>query len=258
MRRKQVYIADREKLVIGGIIELIKSLPEPVSVCGQGTDAEEVLLDFAAYAPDVLFIDERLLLRNTVPLYAAISEKYQQTSTILLYSGITAPQTGTSHVIACISKATLNQTRFMELWASLCACQPVLDTSDEPPDIRQIKNYIKEHLNGDLTLETVARIFGYNHCYLSSYFSRITKKSFKRYVNELRIQQACQLLSCGQTAISEVGHLAGYPNQSYFSQVFKKYTGYTPSAYRMKHCLSASGVSYILPAAYPHICEKSG
>lgn len=258
MRRKQVYIADREKLVISAITELLASLPEPVSICGYGIDAEEVLQDFAAYAPDILFVDERLSCSETMPLYAAVSETYPQTTLVLMYSGMAVPDIKPDRSITCASKATLDQEQFSRLWASLSAHPSAKRNLEEPPDIRKIKEYIQEHLEEDLALETVARKFNYNYSYLSSYFSRLTKKSFKQYTNELRIQQACRLLLSGQASISEAGHLVGFPNQSYFTQVFKKYTGFTPNAYRMIHYFNPSEASCTPPEAYPYICERSG
>lgn len=258
MRRKQVYIADREKLVISAITELLASLPEPVSICGYGIDGEEVLQDFAVCAPDILFVDERLTFPGTTPLYAAVSEKYPQTTLVLMYSGAAAPDIKTGCGITCASKSTLDQEQFSHLWSSLSPLPAANRNPEEPPDIRKIKEYIQEHLEEDLALETVARKFNYNYSYLSSYFSRLTKKSFKQYTNELRIQQACHLLLSGQASISEAGHLVGFPNQSYFTQVFKKYTGYTPNTYRMIHYFTPSEASCTPPEAYPYICEKSG
>ncbi|EFC98868.1 transcriptional regulator, AraC family [Hungatella hathewayi DSM 13479] len=133
-------------------------------------------------------------------------------------------------------------------------------------DICRIKDYIVEHLKEDLSLETIANKFGYNYSYLSTCFSKYVKKGFKQYVNELRIQHACRLLTESETTVSEAGSESGYSSQSYFTQVFKKYTGCTPSAYQLRHggsdcqmeSATLSDVSCIPPETYSHICEKCG
>lgn len=265
MRRKQIYIAEREELVIHGLTMLFQVLPEPVSIYGLGKNAEEVLQDFSVHAPDVLFIDEKLMYQQ-LPLYLVLSDRYPQTSTVLMHAGFQKPVDSEACVDYCISKAVLDEDRLAKLWSDLSARPHRHKIHEDSFDILPIKQYIVKHLKEDLTLEAVAQEFGYNYTYLSTCFSKYVKQGFKQYVNELRIRRACQLLSDGAVSISEAGCEAGYSSQSYFTQVFKKYTGCTPSAYQLRHSrhvrpeksVTPSDVSCIPQATSPHICEKCG
>lgn len=266
MRRKQIYIAEREELVIRGLDMLFKTLPETVSIYGYGKDSEEVLQDFTFHTPDVLFIDEMLMVHQTMPLYVFLAMKYPQTSTVLMSSETSLSEKQKTHADYYISKAVLDEKQIKALWAQLSKQPHRQKNTVESFDICRIKDYIVEHLKEDLTLDTIAGEFGYNYSYLSTCFSKYVKKGFKQYINELRIQNACRLLTEGETTISEAGSKSGYSSQSYFTQVFKKYTGSTPSAYQLRHGgsdrhrerVTLSDVSYIPPETYSHICEKCG
>lgn len=266
MRRKQIYIAEREELVIRGLDELFKVLPERVSVYGYAMNSEEVLQDFTYHTPDVLFIDENLMYRQTLPLHVFLSMKYPRTSIVLMSSGASRSEKYIKHADYCISKAILDEEHIKTLWEQLTRQPHRQKNAVESFDICRIKDYIVEHLKEELTLETIASEFGYNYSYLSTCFSKYASMGFKQYVNELRIQHACRLLSKGDMTVSDAGSESGYSSQSYFTQVFKKYTGCTPSAYQLHHSRGEScrggvtlpDVSCIPPETYSHICEKCG
>ncbi len=101
-------------------------------------------------------------------------------------------------------------------------------------DIRmqEILNYIERHYQEPLDLADLAEVFRFNYFYLSSYFNKECKEGFSGYLNRIRIQEACRLLENSEMSIAEVSSYVGYSDQSYFSRVFKKIIGDTPSTYR--------------------------
>lgn len=107
-----------------------------------------------------------------------------------------------------------------------------LDNSQEP--MNQILRYIQEHYDEDLTLNDLAERFGFSYHYLSAYFAQRSDGTFIEYLNQIRIQHACELLNRKEYTISQVGAMSGYTNHSYFCKVFKKMTGKTPSEYRKR------------------------
>lgn len=98
--------------------------------------------------------------------------------------------------------------------------------------------YIEEHLNEeDLSIVSVA-----NHVYLNSvYFGRIFKNTFhltfKKYLMERRMERAKRLLEEGKVSIGAICEQVGIGNSSYFSHLFKDYTGKLPSEYKKEHDL---------------------
>jgi transcriptional regulator GlxA family with amidase domain len=55
------------------------------------------------------------------------------------------------------------------------------------------------------------------------------------YVHAIRIEQARELLECGNDAVDDVGFSVGYEDPTFFRRLFKRTTGLTPAAYRRKY-----------------------
>ena len=86
----------------------------------------------------------------------------------------------------------------------------------------------------DMSIKKIAGIFFYSEKYLSSLFVKKTGTRFSEYLNTLRIEYAKKLITSGQTNISEVYSKCGYSDYFYFSKVFKKIVGKTPTQYTKK------------------------
>lgn len=100
------------------------------------------------------------------------------------------------------------------------------------PILQKVVAYIDEHFRENLRLETVAAYVGLNPSYLSTIFNRELKISFSGYLTQKRIEEASILLIRTNDSLSEIAAKAGFENQSYFSQSFRKHTGMTPKQYR--------------------------
>ncbi|MCD2493365.1 response regulator [Lacrimispora sp. NSJ-141] len=99
--------------------------------------------------------------------------------------------------------------------------------------ILKAKRYIDGHLNDpNLCLSETARHVHLNPSYFSSLFSTRCGDTFINYVNRKRVDYAKLRLTVSDRKIAAIGEEAGYLNTSYFSTVFKKYSGHSPSEYR--------------------------
>ncbi len=98
--------------------------------------------------------------------------------------------------------------------------------------IRKAINVIESNLDRDLSLEFVAEKINISSCYLSSVFHRISGRNFSNYVTDLRMDRAVDLLLHSDYNVSEVAARVGYNNPPYFSTIFKKKTGLSPSQLR--------------------------
>ena len=95
--------------------------------------------------------------------------------------------------------------------------------------------YIEAHYCEDLSLDTVAKAVYVTPSYLSSLFTQMLGVGFVDYVHRLRIERAKELLSQTNLRNYEIAEQIGYTDHKYFAQVFKKFTGITPSEYRNQH-----------------------
>lgn len=91
---------------------------------------------------------------------------------------------------------------------------------------------IKENYQTQLTLEKAAGRMMLNPTYFSTLFKQATGSSFKDYLNYIRIEESKKLLTNTGDSILDIALAVGFENQSYFTKVFKKYTGMTPKQYR--------------------------
>jgi len=98
--------------------------------------------------------------------------------------------------------------------------------------IRSAIEYICSNFNTELTLEDVAENVHLNPTYFSTLFKQSTGSSFKEYLNMIRIEESKRLLANTEYSIIDIAIATGFEDQSYFSKVFKKYTGITPKQYR--------------------------
>lgn len=92
--------------------------------------------------------------------------------------------------------------------------------------------YIKQNYNRNLTLEETAGYVHLNPSYFSSLFKQTCGSSFKEYLNYVRVEESKHLLTNTNYSIIDIALSTGFENQSYFTKVFKKYTGLTPKQYR--------------------------
>ena len=98
--------------------------------------------------------------------------------------------------------------------------------------VEQAMEYMVEHYYENITLADVAQTVGITAGYLSTLFSQKLEKNFVDYLNELRISHACTYLKQNYLKTYEIAYKVGFRDEKYFSKVFKKITGQSPSEYR--------------------------
>lgn len=98
--------------------------------------------------------------------------------------------------------------------------------------IKSAIRYISANYALPISLQDVAGQVHLNPTYFSSLFKQCTGSSFKEYLNMVRVEESKRLLSNTDYSIIDIAIAVGFEDQSYFSKVFKKYTGLTPKQYR--------------------------
>ncbi|MDP4097399.1 helix-turn-helix domain-containing protein [Paenibacillus sp. P96] len=98
--------------------------------------------------------------------------------------------------------------------------------------VRRAMAYISEHVGEDISLQTVARHIHVHPHYLSEIFRKETGMTFGDFVTGCKIRHAMHLLASSPVKVSEVAVRVGFEDVKYFSKLFKKHTGMTPSVYR--------------------------
>lgn len=97
--------------------------------------------------------------------------------------------------------------------------------------VSSAKKYIINNCMETIKLRDVAKSLNISAGYLSSIFPKYTGMCFTDYVNKVKIEEAKKMLKAGHHKIYEISYLLGYENACYFSKIFKKIAGCSPTEF---------------------------
>ena len=100
--------------------------------------------------------------------------------------------------------------------------------------INVVFNYVKDHFQEPIQLETVSNMVSMTTPSFCRYFKKITNKTFTNFVNDYRLVHASKLLSENTKSITEICFESGFNNFSHFNKSFKAFTGKSASQYRQE------------------------
>ena len=108
--------------------------------------------------------------------------------------------------------------------------------SEEPPadESRHEETlaYIAQHYMEDLAVKDIAGYLGYSEAYFCKLFKQSFGHSFVSYLTDYRMQKAEELMLTSRLSIKEIGKTVGYPDPNYFTKVFRRVRGVSPSEFR--------------------------
>ncbi|AWB45952.1 two-component system response regulator [Paenibacillus sp. CAA11] len=124
------------------------------------------------------------------------------------------------------------QERLMD-WLHLAAEGRHGETGDSLID--QAKLFIDAHYQEDIGIEDVADFIHISCSHFCTLFKQKTGSTFLEYLTRLRIEKAEFILKNSEVKVFQIAPLVGYQDPRYFTQVFKKITGKTPTDYRISY-----------------------
>ncbi len=114
-----------------------------------------------------------------------------------------------------------------------------VDSTVTKKEIADVISYIGLHYRDKLTLEMIANHVNFSENYLSRVFREQVGMSLFQYINYIRMNKAAELIMKGQTYMKEVASAVGISDQFYFSRMFKKQFGVSPTDYK-SHAMQSS------------------
>ena len=100
------------------------------------------------------------------------------------------------------------------------------------PLVAKVTQYFWNNLDREITLASVLKRFSVNKNTLNDAFNSEVSMSCMAYLENLRVNNAKKELQFSSCSVSEVSQMVGYSDTNYFSKVFKKHTGMTPSEFQ--------------------------
>ena len=110
--------------------------------------------------------------------------------------------------------------------------------SIENKTFKYILQYINENFYENITLHHLSQKYFVSCSYLCQLFKKEVGVTFTEYISTLRINYACEQLKHSDLHIYVIGEKSGYGDYFYFSKIFKKITGKSPTQYR-EECTTA-------------------
>jgi len=98
--------------------------------------------------------------------------------------------------------------------------------------IKKAVEYIENNYSKDISLDDISQELNLSTYYFSKLFKEEKGENFVEFLTETRIEKAKELMKDSSKSIKEISSSCGYSDPNYFSRIFKKYTGQTPTEYK--------------------------
>ena len=110
----------------------------------------------------------------------------------------------------------------------------IRDRADEQSEsiVQKAQKYMRENYMKEISLDDVSKEVNVSPYYFSKLFKEEVGENFIEYLTKIRIGKAKEMLAKSSESVKEIGLASGYADSNYFSRIFKKQTGMTPSEYR--------------------------
>jgi AraC-like DNA-binding protein len=165
---------------------------------------------------------------------------FERVASALLASGALEPKSFEA-MHAKLGRAAAEAGTNAELYVTFRqAVLDLVEATKRPSPARHDRNlrgadeYIAEHFAEPLTVKQVAQVAGFAQSYFFDLFQKRHGVTFVKYLTQLRIDRAKELLTSTTFTLERIAELTGLSNQSYLSRVFKRWTGESPADYRAR------------------------
>ena len=246
-RRYSLLVAEDEELIRKNLVRKIQENAPDFTVVAQVDTGQAALEAVEELHPDVVVTDIRMPVLDGLSLIRELYFGYPEIKVVIV-SGYDEFAYAQSALQYGVKDYLLKPVSVEKLRGTLSRLRIQLDKEQQefeqahlafPQASAQeelaagVQEYLRSHYAEELSLEELARRFHVNRPYLARVFKRFVGLAPVRYIRDLRIASARRLLEQRPALeVKEVAALVGYPDQGYFSRVFKKATGASPLEYR--------------------------
>lgn len=244
----KVILVDDEKLIVEGLTRLINWKALNMELVGRAYEGKGALEMILKEEPHIVITDIKMPIMDGLELIEAVRKQNEVVKFIIL-SGFGEFEYAKKAIRLGVKDYLLKPCNEKEVEASLKKVAEEIKGNTETAEalaatgevvdnicITQIKLCVEKYIsNSEMSLKWIAEKHLYmNSDYLSKQFVKITGEKFSNYLNRIRVNKAKELLKSHDSekmvAIAEaigLGH-----NPQYFSKIFKKSVGYTPTDYQ--------------------------
>ncbi len=243
-----VIVAEDETLLQKNIIKKIEQLDLGFHVAGAAQTGIQALELIEEHNPYLLITDIRMPVMDGLELIEKARETHPELDCVILsgFSDFSYAQTAIHLKVREYLLKPVDTEKLAEVLKQLRreyilkknelekTFSPVMSETASPKDIANLlKEYLNQEFNKEINLNLIADNLNYSSSYLTKIFTQYFDISPTKYLINLRMQKARQMLeSSSDYSVRQIGEAVGYPEQGYFSRIFKKYVGVSPQKYK--------------------------
>ena len=243
MNKLKVLLVDDEVKIREGFKRLFDWEEHDLEVIGEASDGLEALSKIDEYKPNIVVMDINIPIMNGLKVIEMSKVRHPNTAFIIVsgYDDFNYCKQALKLQIADYLLKPVDYEEFGTVIDNLRISLYENKIEEDVDDhlINKIAQYIREHLDEDISLNLLSDKFALNAQYISQLFKNQIGVNFLSYLTSIRIQKAKSLLLSSAKTIVEVSEAVGYNDYRVFTKVFKKHVGVSPSQYR-KEFLSDS------------------
>lgn len=239
-----VYIADDEVWIILGLKKLLEKLGLDAYVVGTANNGLMAKEEIERFKPDVVFADIRMPGLSGLELLQEIPKVSPDSKVVIIsgYAEFSYAQEAVQHHAFDYLLKPIKEEDLSRVMTSLLSEMDEGEASDEMEDgerppaydrmIDNVISEIREHYMEDISLTSLSAKYNISMGHLSKMIKESLSVNFSDYIASLRIQRAKELLRDDRLSIQEIAEIVGYNDYFYFTKVFKRVEGISPSKYR--------------------------
>ena len=243
----KIVIAEDEELQLNSLVKKVEKFCPGFTVVGTAQTGSQAYKLICEKAPDILISDIRMPVMTGIELMEKARIMFPELQFIII-SGFSEFEYARSAIRLQVSDYLLKPVETEELQKALNKIglklqeraqeeSAAFNGDSENKTAEQVAfaviEYLQHHYNEEVNLNQIASALHYSPSYLTKIFVQQYDTTPSKYMISLRMQKAQQLLAHNpELSVRQIGETVGYPEQGYFSRIFKKYVGVSPLEYR--------------------------
>ncbi|MDR2570506.1 MAG: helix-turn-helix domain-containing protein [Oscillospiraceae bacterium] len=236
-----IYLVDDDQLVLDTFLMKRSLFMEcGFEICKAETNPLKAFNDIRELRPDAVLSDMKMpqlngiglleaLRRENIPILFVIISAYNDFADVRKFFTVTG---GFDYLLKPVSDRELTEL-LGRISTKIYGGTTMTEITETPSrELNEILKYLGEYYAMNHTLEIIGRISGINPNTVCNLFAKHLNTTFIAYLTTLRMKKAAELLYSTDMAVKDIGMRCGYSSYFYFTKVFSKTYGKSPTQYR--------------------------
>ncbi len=238
----KVFVVDDDPLILDEIVNTVPWLDNGFEVIGHSVSPQTALFKIRVLQPDVLFCDLKMPELNGIELMETLFNEGVKCRCVMLSAFPSFEDSrkffrlnGFDYLLKPLQQQEV-QLVLERLSAHLSSIKAMesIEIGAVSPAFAEMIAFLDRNFDKKHTLESLGKQFGLSANYICNLFAKHYNITLTRYITDLRMKKAVQLMQIPDVAFKQVAIECGYGDYYYFCKVFKDFYGDSPSKYAKK------------------------